>query len=312
MPRIRSTKPEYWKDEELATRFPREARMLYQAMWNIADEHARLRGNPKYIKGEVFPYDDDLDADAIDHLLGLLDKGRKIVRYTVDGMSYIFLPNLAKHQRLEPSKVESRLPGPEEADEPVGYALTRADNLRRFSASNSDTPETDAPSSQLHADEAARRTDEVAPRAEKKALLYVAGSMEHEADTSASDEPMQERSFTLVEPLTDPTFEVGSDADPRWLEFWAAFPRKQGREEAREAWTNHVLGKGTYKGKPIPKTEPEVMLTGVRSYAARIQRERIERKHVKMAQGWINGKRWTDEQAQANEAPEEQVSSIWD
>lgn len=124
---------------------------------------------------------------------------------------------------------------------------------------------------------------------------------------------MQEHdSFVLQEPLTEPTYETGSDDDPRWSEFWAAYPRKQGREEAREAWINHVLGKGTYKGKPIKKTDPDVMLEGVLAYAARVQRDRTERTHIKMAQGWINGCRWDDEQQQEQRPAQGAGSSIWD
>jgi hypothetical protein len=297
--RIRSIKPEFWDDEDLAD-LPRDARLLYIGTWNQADEHGRLRGNPKWIKGQVFPYDDDLDVDDIDRLLKLLDEHGKVVRYTVGGKAYMFLPNLDRHQRLEGSKVPSRRPSPDEADDQSARIRALGDDSRRPVG---DSSPSFTPSSELHTDEAARGADEAA-------LLYVAGSREQGAGTSASC-AMQERSFTLVEPLTEPTYEVGSDEDPRWRDFWEAVPRKQGREDAREAWINHVLGKGTYKGKPIAKTEPDVMLNGMRAYAARIQRERIERQHIKMAQGWINGKRWEDEKAQPNEDPERQGVDLW-
>ena len=117
MARIRSVKPEYWDDRKLAKRTSRDARLLYIALWNLADEHGRLNGDPQWIKGQVFSYDDDLDAGAVAKLLDELARPAvgAVMPYEVDGDPYLFLPKLAKHQRLEPDKVKSRLPEPPEA-----------------------------------------------------------------------------------------------------------------------------------------------------------------------------------------------------
>ena len=40
MARIRSIKPEFWDDRKLAKRASRDARLLYIALWNLADEWA--------------------------------------------------------------------------------------------------------------------------------------------------------------------------------------------------------------------------------------------------------------------------------
>lgn len=158
MARIRSVKPEYWADEDMAA-LVRDARLLYIGLWNIADEHGRLRGDPRWIKGQLFAYDDDLDAHEVDVLLDSLAKAGKLVRYRVDGRRYAFLPKLATHQRLEPEKVPSKLPDPADADPDIAP----------------DQP------TQFRADESARNSDESTPREEDHALLYVAGSMEHGA-----------------------------------------------------------------------------------------------------------------------------------
>jgi hypothetical protein len=112
MARMRTLKPEYWADEELATNTSRDARLLYPGMWNLSDEHSRLRGDARWIKGQLFPYDDDLTADAIDKLIEELVAVGKVVRYRIGGASYLYLPNLSKHQRLDTAKVPSRLPPP--------------------------------------------------------------------------------------------------------------------------------------------------------------------------------------------------------
>jgi hypothetical protein len=130
MARIRSTKPEFWSDEDLATGASRDARLLYMGLWNLADEHARLRGDPRYIKGQLFAYDDDLTPAAVDLLLDELARLGKAQRYRVGGGRYIFLPKLGAHQRLEPDKTPSRLPAPEDGDiDPPPPLHRRSENV---------------------------------------------------------------------------------------------------------------------------------------------------------------------------------------
>jgi hypothetical protein len=179
MARIRSVKPEFWDDRKLAKRASRDARLLYIALWNLADEWARLNGDPQWIKGKLFAYDDDLDTTAIGKLLEELENPALgcVVAYEVDGDPYLFLPKLGGHQRLEPEKVPSRLPEPPawangpRNPEPPPAAPTPPNGLS----------ESRADSSESRADEVARRADEPESHADKSALLYVAGSMEQVA-----------------------------------------------------------------------------------------------------------------------------------
>ena len=156
MPRIRSVKPEFWADEELAMAVSRDARLLYIGLWNLADEHARLRGDPRFVKGQLFAYDDDLSPKAIEALLDELAAAGKVQRYQSGSSTYLFLPNLAKHQRLEAAKVESRLPAPPD-------------------------PSESAPIAPIRAEKSARDPHEPAPDADPSSLLYGAGSMEQGA-----------------------------------------------------------------------------------------------------------------------------------
>jgi len=126
--RMRSLKPEFWHDQEI-TRIPRDARLLYMALWNFADEHSRLQGDPRYLKGQVFPYDDDLNPTKISALLDHLVSIGKVERYTVRGAVYLFLPKLAKHQRLDTEKVPSRLPGPDESTPSSGNVPNESGNF---------------------------------------------------------------------------------------------------------------------------------------------------------------------------------------
>jgi hypothetical protein len=156
MARIRSIKPEYWDDRKLAKRTSRDARLLYIALWNLADERGRLNGDPVWIKGQVFSYDDDLDVPAVTKLLDELaacDVGA-VVPYEVDGDPYLYLPKLAKHQRLDRT-VPSRLPEP-----PV-----------------------------LGTSESVRGTCESVPRTDESAPSYVAGGRGQVAGSRDAREP---------------------------------------------------------------------------------------------------------------------------
>jgi len=185
--RIRSVKPEFWDDRKLAKRASRDARLLYIALWNLADEWGRLNGDPQWIKGQVFSYDDDLDSPAIAKLLEELENPAigAVIAYEADGDPYLFLPKLAKHQRLEPEKVRSRLPAPPAwASGPRDPEPPPAPPPPPNGLSESRTD-----SSERRADEVARRADEPEPHANRPALLYVAGSMEHVAGGRGSRAP---------------------------------------------------------------------------------------------------------------------------
>jgi hypothetical protein len=114
MPRIRSIKPETWSDQKLA-RLSRDARLLYVALWNFADEQARMVGDPRQVKGMCLSMDDDLTPVEVDLLLDDLAKAGRVVRYIVDDEHFLFLPHLPKHQRLDTAQ-ESRFPAPPDND----------------------------------------------------------------------------------------------------------------------------------------------------------------------------------------------------
>lgn len=164
MARIRSLKPEFWDDRKLAKSTSRDARMLYMGMWNQADEHGRLNGDVLWLKGRVFPYDEDVTTAEVCSLLKELEAAGRIDMYEVDGDPFIFLPKLSKHQRLEPNKVESKIPEPAQirSNESARGANESAYQRERARI------ESDDPNAEKSAQDA-----------ESSTLLYGTGSMEH-------------------------------------------------------------------------------------------------------------------------------------
>jgi hypothetical protein len=112
MPRIRTVKPEFWEDELLGV-MPRDARLLFIATFNMADDEGILRWTPAYIKAQAFMYDDDLAIADVGKLMQCLTDTGLIFPY-IGGAArqqMAVVVNFRKHQRINrPQK--SKLPPP--------------------------------------------------------------------------------------------------------------------------------------------------------------------------------------------------------
>lgn len=105
MSRIRSIKPEFFLDDEIATMEPL-ARLLFIGLWLMADREGRLENRPKRVKAEVLPYDDC----NIELMLTKLATGGFVNFYEVGGERYIEIPNFLKHQRPNIKESPSVIP----------------------------------------------------------------------------------------------------------------------------------------------------------------------------------------------------------
>ncbi len=127
MARQRIIKPDFFTDEDLAACSP-HARLLFPGLWMLADRRGRLKDQPAVIRGAVFPYEPEQDADL---LLNELEERGFVQRYEVDGRRFIQIPTFEKHQRPHPKEAESVIPpvpdGYEKAVELHGTAAKRLD-----------------------------------------------------------------------------------------------------------------------------------------------------------------------------------------
>lgn len=102
--RIRTIKPDFFKDEQLAEVGP-YARLLFIGLWLLADRDGRLEDRPKRIEAEVLPYNSQ-DVNAL--LQELADhKEHFIIRYEVDGKKIIQIRTFTKHQRINGKEAEA-------------------------------------------------------------------------------------------------------------------------------------------------------------------------------------------------------------
>lgn len=97
----------------------------------------------------------------------------------------------------------------------------------------------------------------------------------------------------LLEPPTrpDPTLKNKTSspppaADEAFDRFWAAYPRKAGKGQARKAWA-----------KAVKATDPEAVIAGAQRYAR--ERAGQDQQYTAHPATWLNGERWTDQPALA-------------
>jgi hypothetical protein len=108
--RARNIKPGFFINEDLAE-VDAHGRLLFIGLWCLADREGKLEDRPKRIKGELFRYD-AISYEAIDaQLMKLADLGL-IIRYEIDGLRYIFIPNFLKHQSPHYNEKPSTIPHP--------------------------------------------------------------------------------------------------------------------------------------------------------------------------------------------------------
>lgn len=113
MARIRTIKPEFFRHEglyeaEKASGFP--LRVAFAGLWTVADREGRFRWSPRALKLDCLPYD-EVDFSRV--LDALATRGF-IVKYTIDGTDYGFIPSFTQHQVINNREVQSNLPPPHE------------------------------------------------------------------------------------------------------------------------------------------------------------------------------------------------------
>lgn len=98
MARIRSIKPDFWTDT-LIVQLPHVTRLLYIALWNVADDHGYLLDEPERIAMEVMPREPAGIVDASVQLLAAA--GRLEWFVDDDGRSYYRVAKWEDHQRVD-------------------------------------------------------------------------------------------------------------------------------------------------------------------------------------------------------------------
>lgn len=110
--RIRSVKPEFWRDDVTGELPPREA-LFYVGLWCCADDVGRFEWDARLLKADLDPFDQKFGGVAgVEELLGALVALGRVRPYDVEGRRYGWMPAFLKHQH--PRKPSIRCPAPPE------------------------------------------------------------------------------------------------------------------------------------------------------------------------------------------------------
>lgn len=112
MPRLRTIKPEFWSSAQVMD-CKLVTRLFFIGLWNFADDAGRHKLEPRRLKAQIFPADDEIISKTILGMLDELSTNGLINRYDVAGVSYFEITGWKRHQRIDkPHK--SHLPGPDQ------------------------------------------------------------------------------------------------------------------------------------------------------------------------------------------------------
>lgn len=109
MARIRTIKPDFFTSESVGA-LSWGARLTFAGLWTYVDDRGRAKDNQRAIRGALWPNDEETVSSAdvarfIDELVAL----GMVCRYKVDGLNYLHVINMRKHQAIN-KPTESKLP----------------------------------------------------------------------------------------------------------------------------------------------------------------------------------------------------------
>lgn len=108
--RNRLVKANFWTDTELAKKLPATGRMMYQGLWQLAEDSGCIEADPVAFKMILFPLD-DISLGKIEQWTNILLELDKLIPYQYQKKEYYYIKNFHKHQSLRsPGKPELPLP----------------------------------------------------------------------------------------------------------------------------------------------------------------------------------------------------------
>ena len=115
MARIRTIKPEFWSSPGIET-LEYRWRLLYIAMWQLADDWGRGAFIPRELLGFAFPMDEEMTSAEISAGCREISGVFGTVFYTVGKRHYFSIPSWEKHQRIDKRAKASKFPAPEDGE----------------------------------------------------------------------------------------------------------------------------------------------------------------------------------------------------
>lgn len=277
MARARNIKPSIMENEVLATLDPMD-RLLFIYLWMLADREGRLEDRPKRISKQALGYDDDVDVDAI---LSRLQSTGFLKRYTVAGAGYIQIISFVKHQTPHGTERDGQSP-----DE--NGMLTVYERTEQGYATKRKALVPCAITGEQQADNGALTVNAPLPNCLNHESGFLIPDSNKTPHTPQGGKRQRKSSTAGIESL------------PGFVGFYAAYPRKIGREAALKAWI---------------KLAPDEALQATILGALAAQKPHLDKREkgrfIPHASTWLNNARWEDEIPGGKPAPVEADGRVW-
>lgn len=281
MARIRSLKPEFFTDEKIGDLSP-WARLCFQGLWTQADARGRMEDRPRFLKVQIFPYD-ELD---INELLDQLHGAGFIIRYEVDGKRYIQVVNFEKHQRL--SGKEASAPSTIPAL-PGCYSSPKSEATEKQSE-----PTCEAQENTCEAVRIQEGSGGEAPVKHLGSARERTGAQERKGkEGNGKEGGVGETIEKPPKPPSLPAAEIELDFE----RFWEAYPPRSGDRKRAEALAKY----GVLRRRGV---DANVILGGARRYRRFCDATlKTKTEFVQQASTWLNGRAWENEFDIPDDAP---------
>lgn len=159
MARARNIKPAFFTNELLGTQEPIVG-MTFIGIWCLADRDGILEDRPLRIKGELFPYRENLDVNGY---LTVLEQLGFIYRYVVDGVGYIQIANFSKHQTPHNTEKPKNFPKYQEVKSVTVKQPLSNGEITEAKRPDSLIPDSLIPESGLRSEESSPNVDDTRP-----------------------------------------------------------------------------------------------------------------------------------------------------
>lgn len=284
--RIRTIKPDFWDDDAVGA-MSRDARLMFIATWNLADDEGIVRWTAAYLKAHVFMYDDDITTADVEALMEELVEREMVFPYVAGKarQKLAYVVNFRKHQRINRPQ-PSKLPPPSIQSGDVLQMYVRRDkgicHLCKFEV----TTEHDQPRLWPSLDHLKPRVQGGTDYPSNIALAHTS------CNKSRRDRPVEDfkgspGSRSLNDSLNDSVNESGNDAmnDARNGARSDSPPEGKGREGKGNRSSVPAVGgltdRNARASAAAPPAQPEIFIA--RSIVASIPRYRG-------APGWVKSK----------------------
>jgi hypothetical protein len=267
MARARNIKPGLMENELLAD-LSHGHRLLFIYLWMLADRDGRLEDRPKRIKGQAFPYDDEMDIDG---MLSDLANAGFILRYSTAEVRAIQVLNFAKHQTPHVREKAGTLPAP------VLDQVEEVPSTNQGSAEHGQGSAMASPRSPDSLIEDSLIPDSLIGDAYQKPL-GVSDETPAEADCDQSrDQEGRQQAAKPVKAYSD-EFEA----------FWREYPRRHRASPKPEAWKK-------WQARLMAGVSPHDLITAATNY--RLEQEsfgKLGTEYVKQPSTFLGaGEHWT-------------------